>query len=421
MSQRFAVTLVPMNSGPVLRKLVALLLLGAAPVVIAAGPNDACLKCHTDPEVKRESGPKMGLTDPDKFRMSVHGGKKGKCVECHEDAETADGKDHPKKLKAVDCASCHEDEVAEVTKTVHGKPVDGDKAASTCIGCHGSPHEILAKDDPKSLTNYVNMEAACGSCHGNDKVVAQRKLPGGNVQAAFHDSIHGRLVREGSDFKAQAPTCTTCHGAHSIQSKKEAGSKLSHANQPAMCGSCHQRALVTYNSGKHGQLQQGGDKTAPTCTDCHSAHGIQDAASDNWQVAAIGQCGNCHDDYVKSYHLTYHGKVTNLGYADMATCASCHGAHDIRPASDPISPVSAENRLTTCQQCHKDASLQLMSWDPHPRPADSERSLILYWANVGMNGLLLGVFAFFGLHTVLWAYRSFGDAIRRRRGGGSNR
>jgi hypothetical protein len=38
-----------------------------------------------------------------------------------------------------------------------------------------------------------------------------------------------------------------------------------------------------------------------------------------------------------------------------------------------------------------------------------------------MNGLLLGVFAFFGLHTLLWAYRSYGDAIRRRRGGGSNR
>ena len=44
---------------------------------------------------------------------------------------------------------------------------------------------------------------------------------------------------------------------------------------------------------------------------------------------------------------------------------------------------------------------------------------MLYYANIGMNVLLAGVFLFFGLHTLLWAYRSIADALKRRRGGGS--
>jgi hypothetical protein len=34
-----------------------------------------------------------------------------------------------------------------------------------------------------------------------------------------------------------------------------------------------------------------------------------------------------------------------------------------------------------------------------------------------MNVLLAGVFAFFGLHTILWAYRSFRVVQERRKGG----
>lgn len=410
-----------MNPGQLLRSLCAILLLGGASSAIA-GPNDACLKCHADPAAKRESGAAMPVTDAKKFVASVHGGKKGKCIECHEDAEAPDGKDHAKKLKPVDCASCHDDAVAEHVKTVHGRQRAGsEQAAATCTDCHGSAHEILAKDDPQSKTNFANIEASCGSCHGNDKVVQAAHLPGGNVQAKYHDSIHGRAMHDGARYNASAPTCTSCHGSHSILGKKEKDSKVSFANIPETCGSCHQRAHVMYDRGKHGNLQHKGDKTAPTCTDCHSAHGIQRASQEDWKVAVVGQCGNCHEDYVTSYRKTYHGKVTNLGFADMATCASCHGAHDIRGVSDPASPVAPGNVLQTCQQCHKQAAASFASWDPHPRPTDRSRDPILYWANIAMNALLAGVFLFFGLHTLLWAYRNYSDWFKRRRGGGSQR
>ncbi|MCU0938609.1 MAG: cytochrome c3 family protein, partial [Burkholderiaceae bacterium] len=124
-----------MNPGQLLRSLCAILLLGGATSAIA-GPNDGCLKCHTDPAAKRASGAAMPVTDAKKFVASVHGGKKGKCIECHEDAETEDGKDHAKKLKPVDCASCHDDAVAEHVKTVHGRKRAGsEQAAATCTDC----------------------------------------------------------------------------------------------------------------------------------------------------------------------------------------------------------------------------------------------------------------------------------------------
>jgi hypothetical protein len=139
--------------------------------------------------------------------------------------------------------------------------------------------------------------------------------------------------------------------------------------------------------------------------------------STKWQIAVIGACGNCHSDIVKSYRLTYHGKVTDLGFTKVATCASCHGAHDVRPASDRLSRIHAENRQETCKNCHANASVKFASWDPHPEPGNKERSASLYYTSIFMNVLLAGVFAFFGLHTILWAYRSFRVVQERRKGG----
>ena len=90
----------------------------------------------------------------------------------------------------------------------------------------------------------------------------------------------------------------------------------------------------------------------------------------------------------------------------------------MRPAADPLSPVNPANELATCRNCHPGAGPQLVSWDPHPQPKNKERSLLVYYTNIFMEFLLAGVFLFFGLHTVLWAYRSFRNMAQRRKGGG---
>ena len=369
-----------------------------------ADPNESCMMCHADASAKGAGGKSIGV-DLAVFGKSVHGEMQFKCVDCHADV-SVDQLPHPEKLKPAACGNCHEDAVKTYTGTAHAKALaKGQGMAAHCHDCHGT-HDIKRSKDPASRTAFANIEATCGACHGNDKIVEQAHLPGGNIQAKYHDSIHGQLVDGKTVYRGNAPTCTSCHGAHNIQPKSEPDSRVSRAHVPDTCGGCHQREKTVFLKGMHGQVQQAGNAAAPVCIDCHGAHTIQRAATPAWQNAVVGACGNCHDDYITSFRHTYHGKVTTMGFGTVASCASCHGAHDVRPASDTLSPVAPENKLATCRNCHPKAGPQFISWDPHPRPKDKGHDLILYITNVFMEVLLVGVFLFFGLHTVLWAYRS---------------
>jgi len=82
-------------------------------------------------------------------------------------------------------------------------------------------------------------------------------------------------------------------------------------------------------------------------------------------------CGSCHADlnYIKrfnpsprtdqlaQYHTSVHGIQFAKGDTHVAICTDCHGVHEIRPASDPRSPVHPLNVAQTCQRCHSDATL----------------------------------------------------------------
>jgi DNA-directed RNA polymerase subunit RPC12/RpoP len=381
-----------------------------------ADPNESCMMCHADASAKGTGGKSIGV-DAAAFAKSVHGEMQFKCTDCHADV-SVEQLPHPEKLKPAACANCHEDAVSKYKGTAHAKALaKGHDMAASCRDCHGS-HDIKRSSDPSSKTNFANIEATCGACHGNDKIVEQAHLPGGNIQSKYHDSIHNQLVEGKTVYNHSAPTCTSCHGAHNIQPKSEPDSRVARAHVPDTCGGCHQREKTVFVKGMHGQMQQAGNAAAPVCIDCHGAHTIQRASTPGWQNAVVGSCGNCHDDKITSFRLTYHGKVTTLGPATVATCASCHGAHDVRPASDPLSTVNSANLLSTCRNCHANAGAQLVSWDPHPQPKNKERSILVYYTNIFMEFLLAGVFLFFGLHTVLWAYRSFRNIAQRRKGGG---
>jgi nitrate/TMAO reductase-like tetraheme cytochrome c subunit len=382
-------------------------------------PNATCLLCHGKETAKDASGNSVAV-NRQTFAESVHGQMKVNCTSCHTDT-SPDKIPHPAGLKSVDCAKCHKAAVAEYQSTVHAKARKmGKGLAATCANCHGT-HDIRKSDDPQSRTNHLNIEATCGACHGNDKVVEQAHLPGGNIVTEFHDSIHGRNLRntEKAGAQAKAPTCNNCHGSHSILPKSHPISTTSRAKIPDTCGACHFKVRQVFDKGQHGKLRQAGKLQAPGCTDCHSAHSIEQHELPKWQVDVINQCGNCHTDFIKSYRDTFHGQVTNLGYTQVATCASCHGAHEMLPASDPASKVSKERRVETCRQCHEGASANFAMYDPHANRHNRDRSPLLYYAGKFMDWLLIGVFGFFGLHTLLWFVRSLVE-VRARRGHGKD-
>jgi len=116
-------------------------------------------------------------------------------------------------------------------------------------------------------------------------------------------------------------------------------------------------------------------------------------------------CGTCHREALTTYRDSLHGQVTALGFTPVAKCADCHQSHRVFRTSDARSSVSPANRLATCQTCHASANLSFISYQPHANRDDRGRLPALYYAGRFMDALLYGVFAFFGVHTLLWLVR----------------
>jgi cytochrome b subunit of formate dehydrogenase len=213
-----------------------------------------------------------------------------------------------------------------------------------------------------------------------------------------------------------APSCDDCHGVHDIVPAIYKDSPVNHANVAKTCGKCHVGIERIYDQSIHGQLlargvQEVKGQQVPVCTDCHTSHQIVNPALVNgFKMAMDQRCGNCHPTHYRYYRDTYHGQAMMLGRPNVApkvaACYDCHSYHDILPPSDPKSSLSQANILATCRQCHPDASIGFTQYDPHADPLDAKHYPLLHAVFVGMTGLLIGVFAFFGLHTLLWLVRA---------------
>jgi nitrate/TMAO reductase-like tetraheme cytochrome c subunit len=291
----------------------------------------------------------------------------------------------------------------------------GNSQAATCRSCHGEAHSLLAKTDARSPTYHLSLPRTCATCHADPEIAKRYKIPVANVYQLYMDSIHGRaLTRSGL---LVAANCSDCHGAHEIKPRAEVSSRVYRANVPNTCGGCHAGILAAYKESVHGKAVLSGSSTAPVCTGCHTAHQIRRVEAAPWQLEAIRECGTCHEESLKTYRDTFHGKVTALGFTRVAKCSDCHGAHTILPPTDPRSTVSPERIVATCQQCHPQANAQFAQFRPHADYHNKARFPALYYTYLFMTVLLVGVFSVFGLHTLLWLPRSLIERLRRGRSG----
>jgi len=86
------------------------------------------------------------------------------------------------------------------------------------------------------------------------------------------------------------------------------------------------------------------------CVDCHAD--LARGELPHGEKLARVDCSTCHADQVQDYRRSAHA-VARAGGSDVAaTCASCHGTHDIRGGKDPQSRTYHLNVATTCASCH---------------------------------------------------------------------
>jgi hypothetical protein len=412
--------LLPTGCRIVLAVLVTASIAAAAPQKPGAPAppgNDDCLACHGDAGAARADGRPVAVA-PEVFAASIHGMGGVACVDCHADLASLAEYPHAERLQPAQCATCHDAAVTAYGTSVHaqGRRPGGTLAAAGCADCHGS-HDIKPSADPSSRTHPARLLDTCGTCHGSAGTGAPGDTARGNIVDLFRDSIHGKaLLKSGLNV---APSCTDCHGSHDIRPKTDPASLVFRKTIPTTCSRCHEGIGREYWESVHGSQVAQGSPLAPVCSSCHTAHDIRRSDVEGWRLEVIKECGTCHEQSLDTYRDTFHGQVTALGFARVASCADCHGAHAVFPKADPRSTVSEANLVATCRQCHERATPSFAQFDPHADPDNRERNPLLFYTSQFMKMLLLGVFSFFGLHTALWLGRGVqqkaADRLRPRR------
>ena len=386
-----------------------MVVLGFAPLVASEPiPNDTCLDCHgqKDLDKKDAQGRVISLyVDAAKMAGSVH--KNIACAGCHSDL-TSDHPDNNVAAKQVNCGACHQKENEAYVTSIHGVSRSmGASGAASCADCHGH-HDIIPVADRQSPVFKLNLPHTCAHCHSNPGLNKEYRMKYPQVASQYQESIHGKALLEMGLIVA--PSCNDCHGVHDIKRSVDRSSPINKAHVATTCGKCHLGIEETYNKSIHGQLLAKGDPRGPVCTDCHSAHQIQPPNRGDFKSISDQRCGSCHQDRLAHYRETYHGKAMALGRpnvaSEVAACYDCHGFHDVQPISNPASRLSSANIVQTCQHCHPGANAGFTEYKPHANPLDARNYPGLHAVFLAMTGLLIGVFTFFGAHTLLWLFRS---------------
>ncbi|MBI2869811.1 MAG: hypothetical protein HYX96_08310 [Chloroflexi bacterium] len=138
--------------------------------------------------------------------------------------------------------------------------------------------------------------------------------------------------------EAADAACNGCHAGGNLAISLPSGEKMSLKVDPTLLAGSVHRQLA--------------------CTSCHQTlTGYPHPPSDipsvrEYQLSREDLCWGCHADKVAEMQESVHRK--DVSRPDVATCADCHGAHDVQ------APAAAATRLgsvTACNGCHANERL----------------------------------------------------------------
>lgn len=252
-----------------------------------ADTSNNCLLCHA---AQREAA-----------TAGIHTQQGIRCVDCHGGNAAvrtlpAAHQGHyigsPNKVQtALLCGSCHSDpnrmreyglptgQLSQFRTSKHGQLLFGqnDANAPTCTDCHGT-HIIYPPYDARSRVYPTNIPSTCAHCHADTKLMAKYHLRTDQFEQ-FRESAHGVALFQKHDFAA--PTCISCHGAHSAL--PPTGTQVAN-----VCGQCHALVKQTFAQGPHGAASRAGKLSG--CLACHANHDTEVPP-----IEKIGEtCSKCH-------------------------------------------------------------------------------------------------------------------------------
>lgn len=403
----------------------------------------ACASCHEEFSV--QDHPKRSFKSREQYSTR----SSSVCRQCHPDDQLNKSPIHAsfltKKSGAPACSNCHNPHT--VTSGIHGKQTISEN--DHCLRCHKhamgirlrNGEHVSLKVDAAALGGSVHAKLACFDCHfgfsstqhpkrnfnsPRDFSIAQseacRRCHFDKYTKTL-ESIHYSILSQGN---LKAPVCTDCHGSHTVVQAR--ADKLQSSRR---CGRCHQEVYQIYTKSVHGTaLIAENNLDVPICADCHTAHTIIGAHTQDYTDRVPEICGKCHSDValmgkyglypgvVTSYLQDFHGVTLQLyqrqkngdGAAasrrSIATCVDCHGIHDITKTTGPSSNLVKARLVKRCEKCHPGATEDFPdAWLSHYEPSLSNAPLV-YLINltyqVFIPFMLIGLVLQILLH--IWRY-----------------
>lgn len=370
-----------------------------------------CLSCHKDARVKHQFHPQM------KNANGINGPEGASCKTCHGTHDIVSPKVKTSKWAAGNliqsCGQCHRDvkEIFVTSKHYQGYS-EGVLGSPNCLSCHRNAL-VTKKSLIDSLQRKNSQEKLCLSCHLDNEEIRSKTAPSAKFITAYEHSVHATAILKGNP---KAATCIDCHTAHGVIPGSDEKSTVNKFNIPNTCSKCHDQIAKDYSESVHGVNVAKGNKEAPVCTDCHGEHNILRHNDPKSPVAfknlSREVCSPCHSsvkleakygintDRYKTFSDSYHGLAIKGGSLEVANCASCHGAHNIKPSSDPTSRVNKANLVKTCGTCHPGANANFTVGKIHVTLEEKDDP-ILYWIATMYISLIVMVIGGMFVHNAI--------------------
>lgn len=326
----------------------------AAPAAVPVTPHPLegrsdCLVCHGP------TGPKPAPAD--------HAGRtSATCLACHPVAAAAPATPLPTQAPAATpppaatTAPAATQPAVPATQPANPTPLPATPSpAATAMAAPAAPTASPAATEAPAppvqpaaqATAPAGKNDTCLACHKNAGPTMAfadgQKVPVAADAATFEASVHG----------SQGVACVDCHTDISGYPHPQPSAQTYRdyaLNADQLCQKCHSDNYHAAQDSVHGRLIASGNKTAPSCTDCHGAHDV--APPDQPRQRISRTCAKCHDSIYQDYAASVHGSaLINEANTDVPVCTDCHGVHNIPD------PRTAEFRIESpdlCAKCHGD-------------------------------------------------------------------
>ncbi len=257
-------------------------------------------------------------------------------------------------------------------------------AQESCFECHAEPDLSTVTESGEEVSLYVDSTAYALSVHGDFECVDChsdiQELPHeerlqkvdcaechDDVVTEYQAGVHGQALAAGIP---EAPACADCHGKHDILSAADPASRVHPLNLANTCAACHAdpavvqkfhipvpNPLAVYRTSVHGTaVLSENNFEAATCASCHGSHDIRpmsDSKSPIYWKNVPETCGTCHEEIFVQYTKSVHWQAALQGIRQVPVCTDCHGEHQVRSPRDPESPVHPLRvSRATCERCH---------------------------------------------------------------------